>query len=160
MKYYKWLSQQLALVLRWGPPYFTRSLAEAIQSRPLYQGLIMLLRALPHLNHATDTYNRVQIKSAHWWSALCSSQLRFQCRCLWRRRLFLLRPPPPRPPPPTPERLFPRYSACYRLPSLQFSGGRANVVELQLRARRAQRFGRKILATTIYLEDKALKTFA
>lgn len=152
MKYYKWLPQQLALVVRWGPPYFTQSLAEAIQCRPLYQGLIMLLRALPHLNHTADTYNRVQIKSPHWWSGLCSSQLRFQGLCLWRQQLFLFIF--------SPKRLFPPYSTCYRLPSLQFSGGRPNVVELQLAACRARQFGRKILATTIYLEDKALNTFA
>lgn len=59
----------------------------------------------------------------------------------------------------TPAFSSPPYS--YRLPSLQFSGGRAaDVVELQLRACRAQQFGRKILATTIYLEDKALNIFA
>lgn len=144
--------QQLALILWWGPPYFTLGLAEEMQSRPLYQDLIMLLRALLHLNHAADASNRVQIKSAHLWSSRCvhqSSSFRSLFMAMIVSGGFFFRQ----------HSAFPIFPTCYRLNSFSHAVCRSqfNIAALSTSHTTVWE---KILATTIYLEDKALNTFA
>lgn len=146
--------QQLALILWWGLPYFTLGLAEEMQSRPLYQDLIMLLRALLHLNHAAGASNRVQIKSAHLWSSRCvhqNSSFRslFMAIIVWRGFFVFFRQ----------HSAFPVFPTCYRLNSFSHavSRSRFNIAALSTSHTTVWE---KILATTIYLEDKAFNTFA